>query len=257
LIVKCLPKKVQPKFTQLFLVFNKNKNKRVMNKIFFSLIIFCLFFAGCKTTQSQTKKKMNKTEKGAVIGGSSGAVIGGIIGNKKNNTALGAILGAAVGGTIGVIIGNKMDKQAKKIQDDLGKAATVERVGEGIKVTFDSQLLFDFGKTDLKEANREDLRKLAETLTQNPNTNLLIVGHTDDVGSSSFNQTLSKNRARAVSYELTSSGVSSKRLKVEGKGENQPTTSNENDYGRSQNRRVEIAIYANDKMKTEAEKEIN
>ncbi|WP_435353056.1 OmpA family protein [Emticicia sp. SJ17W-69] len=228
----------------------------MMNKVVFSWIIFCVMFAGCKTTQSQTKKKMNKTEKGAVIGGSSGAVIGGIIGNKKNNTALGAILGAAVGGTIGVIIGNKMDKQAKKIQDDLGKAATVERVGEGIKVTFDSQLLFDFGKTDVKEANREDLRKLAETLTQNPNTNLLIVGHTDDVGSASFNQTLSKNRARAVSYQLTSAGVSSRRLKVEGKGESQPTASNETDFGRSQNRRVEIAIYANDKMKTEAQKEV-
>jgi outer membrane protein OmpA-like peptidoglycan-associated protein len=227
-----------------------------MKKIFFSFVVFGVLFAGCKTTKSQTQKKMNKTEKGAVIGGSSGAVIGGIIGNKKNNTALGAILGAAVGGTIGVIIGNKMDKQAKKIQDDLGKAATVERVGEGIKVTFDSQLLFDFGKTDVKEANKADLRKLAETLTENPDSNLLIVGHTDNVGSESFNQTLSKNRARAVSYQLTSAGVSSSRLKVQGKGESQPTVSNDTEDNRSQNRRVEIAIYANNKMKTEAGNEI-
>lgn len=226
-----------------------------MNKIFFSWILFCVMFAGCKTTQSQTKKKMNKAEKGAVIGGSSGAVIGGIIGNKKNNTALGAILGAAVGGTVGVIIGNRMDKQAKKIQDDLGKAATVERIGEGIKVTFDSQLLFDFGKTDVKDQNKEELRKLAETLTQNPDTNLLIVGHTDNVGSNSFNQTLSKNRARAVSYQLTSAGVSSRRLKVEGRGESQPATSNDTEYNRSLNRRVEIAIFANEKMKAEAGKE--
>lgn len=227
-----------------------------MNKILFTLILFCVLFAGCKTTQNQTNKKMNKTEKGAVIGGSSGAVIGGIIGNKKNNTALGAILGAAVGGTIGVIIGNKMDRQAKKIQDDLGKAATVERVGEGIKVTFDSQLLFDFGKTNLKEANKADLQKLAETLTQNPDTNLLIVGHTDNVGSESFNQTLSKNRARAVSYQLTSAGVSKSRLKLQGKGESQPVVSNDTEDSRSQNRRVEIAIYANSKMKNEAGKEI-
>lgn len=230
-----------------------------MNKLFFSLMVFGVLMAGCKTTQSQTKKdsKMNKTEKGAVIGGSSGAVIGGIIGNKKNNTALGAILGAAVGGAIGVVIGNKMDKQAKKIQDDLGTAATVERVGEGIKVTFDSQLLFDFGKTDVKDANKADLRKLAETLTQNPDSNLLIVGHTDNVGSESFNQTLSKNRARAVSSQLTSAGVSSSRLKVQGKGESQPTVSNDTEDSRSQNRRVEIAIYANNKMKSEAGKEIN
>lgn len=230
-----------------------------MNKIFFPLMVFGVLLAGCKTTQSQTKKgsKMNKTEKGAVIGGSSGAVIGGIIGNKKNNTALGAILGAAVGGAIGVVIGNKMDRQAKKIQDDLGAAATVERVGEGIKVTFDSQLLFDFGKTDVKDANKADLRKLAETLTQNPNSNLLIVGHTDNVGSESFNQTLSKNRARAVSYQLSSDGVNSSRLQVQGKGESQPTTSNDTEESRSQNRRVEIAIFANKKMKSESANEIN
>lgn len=227
-----------------------------MNKIIFSLVLFGVLFAGCKTTQSQTKRKMNKTEKGAVIGGTSGAVIGGIIGNKKNNTALGAILGAAVGGTVGVIIGNKMDKQAKKIQDDLGKAATVERVGEGIKVTFDSQLLFDFGKNNVKEPNKEDLRKLAETLTQNPDSNLLIVGHTDNVGSESFNQNLSRKRASAVAYQLTSAGVSSSRLKVQGKGESQPAASNDTDYSRSQNRRVEIAIFANNKMKSEAEKEV-
>jgi outer membrane protein OmpA-like peptidoglycan-associated protein len=139
----------------------------------------------------------------------------------------------------------------------LGKAATVERVGEGIKVTFDSQLLFDFGKTNLKEANKVDLQKFAETLTQNPDTNLLIVGHTDNVGSESFNKTLSKNRARAVSSQLTSAGVSRSRLKLQGKGESQPVVSNDTEYNRSQNRRVEIAIYANSKMKNEAGKEEN
>ncbi len=230
----------------------------MINKIVFSLITFGVLFAGCKTTQSQTnpKKPMNKTEKGAVIGGTSGAVVGGIIGNKKNNTALGAILGAAVGGTIGAVIGNKMDKQAKKIQDDLGNTATVERVGEGIKLTFNSQLLFDFGKSDLKGNNREDLRKFAETLNQYPDTNLMIVGHTDNVGSESFNNSLSKKRASAVSSELKSSGVSSSRISVKGKGEDQPEVSNDTEYNRSQNRRVEIAIYANKKMKTEAEQEV-
>ena len=133
----------------------------------------------------------------------------------------------------------------------------MERVGEGIKVTFNSQLLFDFGKTTLKESNKADLQKLAETLTQNPDTNLLIVGHTDNVGSESFNNNLSKKRASAVSYQLTSAGVSSSRLKVQGKGESQPTVSNDTEDSRSQNRRVEIAIYANNKMKAEAEKEIN
>lgn len=230
-----------------------------MKKIFVLLMTFNVLIAACQTTKKISQKNksgMNNTEKGGVVGASSGAVIGGIIGNKNNNTALGAILGATVGGTVGVIIGNKMDRQAKKIADELGKTATVERVGEGIKVTFDSQLLFDFGKTDLKQSNIQDLQKLAETLKQYPDTELLIIGHTDNVGSVSFNQVLSKKRASAVSYQLSSTGVSNSRLIVKGKGEYQPTTSNDTEISRSQNRRVEIAIYANKKMKSEAKNEI-
>ncbi len=231
-----------------------------MKKLFFSLMMTGVLLGGCKSSQkTQTTEKdksgMNKTEKGAVIGASSGAVIGGVIGNKSKNTALGAILGAAVGGTIGAVIGNKMDKQAKKIEDELGKTATVERVGEGIKLTFNSQLLFDFGKADLRESNKVDLQKLAETLKQYPDTDLLIVGHTDNVGSESFNKNLSEKRAAAVSSYLASLGVANNRLRIEGLGESQPTTSNDTESNRSQNRRVEIAIYANEKMKTEAKQE--
>ena len=127
---------------------------------------------GAQQSQSNDKTGMNKTEKGAIIGASSGAVVGGIVGNRSKNTALGAILGAAVGGTVGAVIGNKMDKQAKKMQDDLQGTATVERVGEGIKLTFDSQLLFDFGKSDLKASNKSDLKKFAETLQEYPDTEL-------------------------------------------------------------------------------------
>ena len=123
-------------------------------------------------------------------------------------------------------------------------------------MTFNSQLLFDFGKTDLKESNKTDLQKFAETLNQYPDTDVLIVGHTDNVGSESFNQNLSENRAGAVTSYLKSLGISSSRLKVEGKGETQPVASNETEESRTQNRRVEIAIYANDKMKTEAKKEV-
>ncbi len=148
-----------------------------------------------------------------------------------------------------------MDKQAKKIQDELGNVAKVERVGEGIKLTFDSQLLFDFGKSSLKESNKDDLWKLATTLKQYPDTDVLIVGHTDNVGSESFNQALSKKRAGAVSSELSSTGISKNRLKIKGKGESQPSETNASEDGRTQNRRVEIAIYANKKMKTEANKE--
>jgi outer membrane protein OmpA-like peptidoglycan-associated protein len=228
----------------------------MIKTISISLMMILIVSIGCKTAKDGTKNSgMNKTEKGAVIGASSGAVVGAIIGNKSKNTALGAILGAVVGGAVGVVIGNKMDKQAKKIEDELGKTAKVERVGEGIKLTFNSQLLFDFGKANVMESNKADLQKLAETLKEYPNTDLLIVGHTDDVGSESFNQTLSEKRASAVSNQLSSMGVSSSRLKIEGKGESLPTASNDSESGRSQNRRVEVAIYANEKMKSEAMQE--
>ncbi len=231
-----------------------------MNKILLSLIILGILMSGCKSAQKgQTsgnkKTGMNKTEKGAVIGASSGAVVGGIVGNRSKNTALGAIIGAAVGGTVGAVIGNKMDKQAKKMEEDLAGTATVERVGEGIKLTFDSQLLFDFGKSDLKESNKSDLKKLSETLKEYPETHLLVVGHTDNVGSTSFNQTLSKKRAYAVSNYLASLGIYNSRLETLGKGENQPLVSNETEESRSQNRRVEVAIYANEKMKAAARQE--
>lgn len=226
-----------------------------MKKLITSLLILTTVIIGCKTTQSQKKTNLNKTEKGAIIGTSSGAVLGGMLGNEKNNTVLGAILGATVGGAVGVVIGNKMDKQAKKIQDEIGNVARVERVGEGIKLTFDSQLLFEFDKASLRESYKDDLWRLANSLKQYPDTDLLIVGHTDNMGSESFNEALSKKRAKSVSDELTSTGISKNRIKIKGNGETQPSETNETALGRSQNRRVEIAIYANKKMKTEANKE--
>ena len=231
-----------------------------MNKIFFYLTIAGALLGGCKGAQkSQTERTanagMNKTEKGAVIGASSGAVVGGIIGNKSKNTALGAILGAVVGGTVGGVIGNKMDKHARKMEEELGSSATVERVGEGIKITFDSQLLFDFGKSNLKESNKLDLQDLATTLKEYPDTDLLIVGHTDNVGSNGFNKTLSKKRAAAVSGYLAANGIPKSRLETQGQGETQPVVANDTDNERAQNRRVEIAIFANENMKAAAKRE--
>jgi outer membrane protein OmpA-like peptidoglycan-associated protein len=238
-----------------------------MKKIIYLLFLLVIVLAGCKSAQktTQTSKKpttgttkkssMNNTTKGTLIGASSGGVIGAIIGNKGKNTVLGAILGAAAGGTVGAIIGHKMDKQAKKMEEDLGKTATVERVAEGIKLTFNSQLLFDFGKITLLESNKTNLGNFAETLKQNPDTDLLIVGHTDNVGSNTFNQKLSEQRATAVSNYLAAYGISNNRLKIKGMGENQPSTSNDTEANRAQNRRVEIAIYANEAMKNAAKQE--
>jgi outer membrane protein OmpA-like peptidoglycan-associated protein len=237
-----------------------------MKKILLFLMLLSVFFVGCKSAQKaqttektkseKTKSGMNKTTKGAVIGAASGGVIGAIIGNKSKNTAIGAIIGAAAGGAVGAVIGSKMDKQAKKLEEELGKAATVERVGEGIKLTFNSQLLFDFGKANLLEANKQTLQTFATTLNQNPDTDLLIVGHTDNVGSNAFNQSLSESRAAMVSNYLISNGVSATRLRTQGLGENQPIASNDTEGSRAQNRRVEIAISANEKMKAEAKQEV-
>lgn len=232
-----------------------------MKKILLFLMLLSVFFVGCKSAQKaqttgKTKSGMNKTTKGAVIGAASGGVIGAIIGNKSKNTAIGAIIGAAAGGAVGAVIGSKMDKQAKKLEEELGNAATVERVGEGIKLTFNSQLLFDFGKANLLEANKQTLQTFATTLNQNPDTDVLIVGHTDNVGSNAFNQSLSESRAAMVSNYLISNGVSTTRLRTLGLGENQPIAANDTEGSRAQNRRVEIAISANEKMKEEAKKEV-
>jgi outer membrane protein OmpA-like peptidoglycan-associated protein len=223
-----------------------------MNKLAYIFLFAMTLLAACKTFK---KANLTQAEKGATIGVPAGAVVGGAIGSRSDNTVLGAILGAAVGGTIGVIVGNKMDKQAKEMERELGNTATVERVGEGIKLTFNSQLLFDFGKTELMETNKMDLQKFAKTLNLNPETDLLIVGHTDDVGAEAFNQELSEKRANAVANQLVSEGVNINRIRIQGWGETQPAVLNETEAGRTQNRRVEIAIYANESMKANAKKE--
>jgi outer membrane protein OmpA-like peptidoglycan-associated protein len=230
------------------------------NLFFYTFLLSMILGYGCKSSKgTQTDKDktgMNKTQKGTVVGAATGAVVGGMIGNKSKNTATGAILGAVVGGAVGAVIGDKMDKQAKKIEEQLGKDATVERIGEGIKVTFNSQLLFDYGKADLKEINKVDLQKLGESLKQNPGTDLLIVGHTDNVGSDSFNKSLSEKRAYSVMSYLNSAGIMSSRLRTQGMGESQPVADNTTDAGREQNRRVEIAIFANEKMKEDAKTQV-
>jgi outer membrane protein OmpA-like peptidoglycan-associated protein len=226
-------------------------NRKSVSIIFIITLIVCNY----AFIQGQSKKPINKTQKGVIVGASSGAVIGGIIGSKSKNTALGAILGATVGGSIGAIIGNKMDKQAKKLEEELGKAAKVERVGEGIKVTFDNKLLFDFGKATLSDINKDALKKFANTLNEYPDTELVVLGHTDSKGSDGFNLALSNKRAKAVVRHLDTIGVDSNRLAAKGKGESQPVASNNTEYNRSLNRRVEIAIFANEKMKTEAKTE--
>jgi len=202
-------------------------------------------FVGCSS--------WNKTQKGAVVGTTAGGAAGAVIGRASGNTALGAIIGAAVGGASGAVIGRQMDKQAEEIAKSVPDAK-VERVGEGIVVEFSSNVLFGFDKSGLSNDAKMNLDKLVTVLDSYAETNIEIQGHTDSKGSEVYNQDLSEQRARTVSSYLTNKAISSNRLTVKGFGESLPKYENDTENGRTQNRRVEFLITANEKMKAEAEK---
>jgi len=196
-----------------------------------------------------------KQEKGAVIGAAGGAVLGGAIGHVTGSTARGAIIGAVVGGAAGAIIGRRMDKQAEELARELPPGTKVSRVGEGIAVTFESGILFPFDSDSLKPEARDNLRKFAESLRENARTEVLIVGHTDSTGRTEYNQGLSERRASAASTFLAGQGISSGRLRTQGRGESEPIAANDTEAARQQNRRVEVAIYADEAWREEARRE--
>jgi outer membrane protein OmpA-like peptidoglycan-associated protein len=204
-----------------------------------------IIFSGCAS--------WNKSQKGAVVGTAAGGAAGAVIGRASGNTALGAIIGASVGGASGAVIGRQMDKQAEEIKKTVPDAK-VERIGEGIVVEFNSNVLFGFDKSILSDDAKSNLDKLVVVLNGYPDTDIEIQGHTDSRGSESYNQNLSVQRARSVSQYLTNNGINSNRLTIKGFGETLPKYENETESGRAQNRRVEFLITANEKMKAEAEK---
>jgi outer membrane protein OmpA-like peptidoglycan-associated protein len=201
----------------------------------------------------------NNTQKGAGIGAGGGAVLGGIIGAIAGNTAVGAVIGGAVGAGAGAIIGNRMDKTKKEAQKAMQNTAQVETVTdsnglEAVKVTFDSGILFATGKADLSTASKNSLAKFATVLNNNKDCDVTIIGHTDNTGSDAINQPLSVSRANSVSSYLLSCGVSSAQLKsVEGQGSTNPVADNSTAEGRKLNRRVEVYMYASEKMIKEAQ----
>lgn len=191
---------------------------------------------------------------GAVIGAGSGAVVGAVIGKAAGSTATGAIIGAAVGGSAGAIIGGYMDRQAAEMERDL-EGARIERVGEGIKITFGGGILFDVDHSDLRPEAQADLTKLAEILNKYDDTNIEVQGHTDATGSEDYNMDLSVRRASSVATFLAVQSVDPDRMQAVGYGELQPIASNETAAGRQQNRRVEVAIWANDDLKAAARRQ--
>jgi len=234
--------------------------KKTFQKIITGIAGVMMICAGCSTT-----KQANNTQKGAAIGAASGAVIGGVIGNNVGNgknTALGAIIGAAVGGVAGGVIGNKMDRQAEAIKNEI-PGAEVTRVGEGINVTFNEKnpdgskegVYFATNMSDINSNSKLALGKLVKVFNDYPETNILIEGHTDDVGEAAYNESLSEKRAKSVGSYLKAAGIAPSRLTIKWYGETQPKVDNTTDANRAENRRVEFAITANDKMKEEAARE--
>jgi len=193
----------------------------------------------------------SRATKGAVIGAGAGAAAGAIL--AKNNKATAAIFGAAVGGVAGALIGDYMDKQAAKIKEDL-EGAKVERVGEGILITFDSGFLFDVNSDYLKPATRDNLIKLSGTLNKYDDTDVQVLGHTDNTGTDKYNLGLSKRRASSVEGFLEEQKVAASRLSTKGYGETDPVATNETAEGRQLNRRVEIVIVADEKLKKAAKR---
>lgn len=215
-----------------------------------SLLVLSFLFTGCDSV-----KNANNTQKGAGIGAVAGGVLGAIIGNNtKLGTAAGAAIGAAVGGGTGALIGNSMDKQAREIDQAL-PGADVERVGEGIRLVLNENAVrFDVNKSTLTAQAKANLDKLVPVFNSYADTNIEIFGYTDNTGKPEYNLTLSQKRAESVKMYLISKGLVASRFKTSGHGIADPIASNDTKEGQSQNRRVEFAITANEKMIEDAKK---
>ena len=226
-----------------------NKRLHVLRRptaaVFLALV---LVLGGCAS--------LSNTEQGAIIGTTAGAAGGAAVGSAAGGTAEGAILGAVIGGAAGALIGNRMDKKAEELEDELANAE-VERVGEGIKVTFDSGLLFGFDSAELSSDARQNLTEFSGSMQEFPETQILIVGHTDAKGSEDYNQQLSENRAESGAEYLIQQGINPSRITTMGKGESEPVATNDTEAGRQQNRRVEVAIFASEAYRQEMQQQAN
>lgn len=210
---------------------------KIQHILSISVLVLALLFAGCKSTDNTTK--------GTVIGAGAGAGVGALAGKALGSTVKGALIGAVVGGAAGNIIGHRMDEQAEELEQEL-RDAEVQRVGEGIAITFDSGLLFGFDSSAIESEARKNLNQLAASLKKHPDSDIIIVGHTDNSGSEEYNLALSNRRSEAAKSYLVSQGISSSRIEAQGRGELEPIADNDLESGRHQNRRVEVGIIASE-----------
>lgn len=220
----------------------RNTTTNTMRNTIWCIAAVSILFAGCSN--------MNKQQKGTAIGAGAGAAVGALV---TKGSIWGVLAGAAIGGVAGNLIGKKMDQQAKELKQAI-PTAEVQRVNEGINVTFNSGLMFKINSSEISDSYKSDLSSAAEVFAKYPDTNIVIEGHTDDTGSDELNMNLSQKRAEAVRDFLVSKGVAANRLTTKWYGETQPKYPNDSEANREKNRRVELGVVANDQMKDEAKK---
>ncbi|MDZ7709547.1 MAG: OmpA family protein [Roseovarius sp.] len=181
----------------------------------------------------------NKPATGAVIGGLTGAAAGRVIGGDTKGTVIGGAVGAAVGG----VIGARLAAQERELQDSLaGTGADITNTGSDLRVVLPDSITFRTGSSVVDPGFRPTLAAISDSLRRHPNSTVRVVGHTDNVGSASYNNQLSEQRAMSVARELVSNGTRASRISVTGRGFREPVMSNATAAGRAENRRVEIVI---------------
>jgi outer membrane protein OmpA-like peptidoglycan-associated protein len=211
-----------------------------MKKITFTILITLLLTSGCAMETS--------TQKGGAYGAAGGAVAGALlgqaIGRDTEATLWGSAIGAALGGATGAGVGRMMDNQERDMRDALAtsEAAAVRREGDLLAITLKGDVTFDTDSTTVKPGLHAELDRIANVMVRYPDTLIRVEGHTDSIGSDSYNQDLSERRAANVRNLLVQRGVDFNRLQVIGYGESAPVATNETEAGRQMNRRVEIKV---------------
>ena len=201
-----------------------------------------LGLSACEEPQLSSPDDPNaRTKDSALAGAAIGALFGKVAGDSSSDVVKGAIVGAGVG----ALIGSQLDRQAAELRQDLGSDVKIVNTGEELIVTMPQDILFAFDSDRVRPDLQRDLRVLAQSLNDYPETTVDVVGHTDNIGSDTYNNELSLRRAQAVANVLRAEGVSSRRLRVSGAGRFEPIASNASEAGRAQNRRVEIIIRPN------------
>ncbi len=217
-------------------------------KVLAALLISTLAVSACNTSTGFDQNiDRTKTKQGAIIGGLVGAVAGmSKSGDNSVERKQRAVRGALIGAGLGAAIGNELDKQAAELQRDMNKNdVIIQNTGDRLIVTLPQDILFALDSTHITPSLRSDLSVLAQNLINYPNSTIQIIGHTDNTGSADYNQSLSTERALAVSSILQQNGVPQFRIQSTGRGESQPIASNLTPEGRAQNRRVDVVILPN------------